>query len=70
MATIYAHTQDGYVSRFNQSSWSNARVNSSGTAASALATTAFTSNGTLNSNANTEVADILVVGGGGGGSSE
>ena len=38
--------------------------------ATALATTAFTSNGTLNSNANTEVADILVVGGGGGGSSE
>ena len=31
MATIYAHTNDGYVTRYNQSSWSNARVNSSGT---------------------------------------
>ena len=30
MATIYANTQDGYVGRNNQSSWSNARVNSSG----------------------------------------
>ena len=39
MATIYAHTQDGYVARFSQSSWSNARANSSGTAASSLATT-------------------------------
>ena len=39
MATIYAHTQDGYVARFSQSSWSNARANSSGTAASSVATT-------------------------------
>ena len=34
MATIYASTQDGYVGRLNQSSWSNARANSSGTASS------------------------------------
>ena len=39
MATIYAHTNDGYVARFNQSSWSDARANSSGTAASSVATT-------------------------------
>ena len=41
MATIYANTQDGYVARLNQSSWSNARANSSGTAASATATNNF-----------------------------
>ena len=34
MATIYANTQDGYVTRYNQSSWSNARANSSGTSGS------------------------------------
>ena len=33
-----------------------------------LAVTAFTSNGTLSSNAATEVADIMVVAGGAGGS--
>ena len=31
MATIYAHTNDGYVVRTNQSSWSNARANTAGT---------------------------------------
>ena len=36
MATIYAHTQDGYVTRFNQSSWSDARANSSGTGGSSI----------------------------------
>jgi hypothetical protein len=35
MATIYANLQDGYVARVNQSTWSNARANSSGTTASA-----------------------------------
>ena len=39
MATIYAHTNDGYVARFSQSSWSNARANSSGTVASSVANT-------------------------------
>ena len=34
MATIYANTQDGYVARLNQSTWSNARANSSGTTGS------------------------------------
>ena len=34
MATVYAHTNDGYVTRFNQSSWSNARATTTGTAAS------------------------------------
>jgi len=34
MATIYASTQDGYVVRSNQSSWSDARANSSGTSGS------------------------------------
>ena len=34
MATIYADSQDGYVARFNQSSWSNARATTTGTAAS------------------------------------
>ena len=32
MPTLYAHTNDGYVARWNQSSWSNARNNASGTA--------------------------------------
>ena len=40
MATIYAHTNDGYVSRFNQSSWSNARANTAGTHVSSIGTTA------------------------------
>ena len=31
MATIYAHTNDGYVRRTNQSSWSNARATTTGT---------------------------------------
>ena len=31
MATLYAHTNDGYVARINQSSWSNARANTAGT---------------------------------------
>ena len=38
MATIYAHTNDGYVSRFNQSSWSNARASTTGTNVSSTAT--------------------------------
>tara|TARA_R100001594_G_scaffold3221_2_gene12303 strand:+ start:9231 stop:9920 length:690 start_codon:yes stop_codon:yes gene_type:complete len=31
MATVYANSSDGYVIRFNQSSWSDARDNASGT---------------------------------------
>ena len=42
MATIYAHTNDGYVTRYNQSSWSNARDNSAGTSASSTSTSYFT----------------------------
>jgi hypothetical protein len=38
MATIYAHTNDGYVARFNQSSWSNARANTAGTSVSSSST--------------------------------
>lgn len=38
MATIYAHTNDGYVVRFNQSSWSNARANTAGTSANSTQT--------------------------------
>jgi len=34
MPSIYAHTNDGYVGRHNQSSWSNARANSTGTISS------------------------------------
>jgi hypothetical protein len=34
MATIYAHANDGYVVRYNQSSWSDARANTAGTSAS------------------------------------
>tara|TARA_R100001443_G_C3313333_1_gene168293 strand:- start:7 stop:687 length:681 start_codon:yes stop_codon:yes gene_type:complete len=41
MATIYANTQDGYVARVNQSTWANARANSSGTAASATGSNFF-----------------------------
>jgi len=38
MATLYAHTNDGYVARFNQSSWSNARANTAGTNVSSTGT--------------------------------
>ena len=38
MATVYAHTNDGYVARFNQSSWSNARANTAGTTVSSTGT--------------------------------
>ncbi len=38
MATIYAHTNDGFVARFNQSSWSNARANTAGTNVSSTGT--------------------------------
>ena len=31
MATVYADSQDGYITRFNQSSWSNARATTTGT---------------------------------------
>ena len=34
MATLYAHSSDGYVARVNQSTWANARANSSGTTSS------------------------------------
>ena len=34
MPTLYANSADGYVARVNQSSWANARANSSGTASS------------------------------------
>ena len=37
MATVYAHTNDGYVVRFNQSSGSDARANSAGTSANSTA---------------------------------
>ena len=42
MATIYAHTNDGYVVRFNQSSWSNARANTAGTASTSTVTRHYT----------------------------
>ena len=38
MATIYADAQDGYIARHNQSSWSNARANTAGTAESSTIT--------------------------------
>ena len=38
MATIYAHTNDGYVVRYVQSSWSNARAYTAGTASSSTGT--------------------------------
>ena len=38
MATVYAHTNDGYIARFNQSSWSDARANTAGTSANSTAT--------------------------------
>ena len=38
MATIYAHTNDGYVARYNQSSWSDARANTTGGAYSSTIT--------------------------------
>ena len=40
MATVYAHTNDGYVVRFNQSSWVNARTGTSGTSFSSVSTSA------------------------------
>ena len=40
MATVYAHTNDGYVVRFNQSSWVNARTGTSGTSFSSVSTLA------------------------------
>ena len=42
MATIYAHTNDGYVVNYNQSSWSNARATTTGSGASSTGTTYFT----------------------------
>ncbi len=42
MDTVYAHTNDGYVSRYNQSSWSNARANTAGTTSSSTATSSAT----------------------------
>jgi hypothetical protein len=42
MATIYANTNDGYVSRFAQSSWSNARANTAGTASTSTVTRHYT----------------------------
>ena len=39
---VYAYTNDGYVARFNQSSWTNARANSSGTHASSTTTNHWT----------------------------
>ena len=38
MATIYAHTNDGYVIRTNQTSWYNARANTTGTGSSSTTT--------------------------------
>ena len=43
MATIYAHANDGYVVRFNQTSWSNDRANTTGTNASSTVTRTSTS---------------------------
>ena len=42
MATVYAHTNDGYVARFNQSSWSNARANTTGDSYANFATGHYT----------------------------
>ena len=38
MATIYAHTNDGYVTRHTQSSWSDARANTAGTSGNSTIT--------------------------------
>ena len=38
MATIYAHTNDGYATRHTQSSWSNARANTAGTSGNSTIT--------------------------------
>jgi hypothetical protein len=38
MPTIYAHANDGYITRFNQSSWVNARTGTSGTSGSSVST--------------------------------
>ena len=42
MATVYAHTNDGYVVRTNQSSWSNARANTTGTGVSSTVNSSST----------------------------
>ena len=42
MATIYAHTNDGYVARFNQSSWVDARDGASGTTSSSTGARHYT----------------------------
>ena len=34
MATVYAHTNDGYISRHNRINWSDARANTAGTGVS------------------------------------
>ena len=38
MAIIYSDTSDGYVARFNQSSWSNARATTTGTSSNSVST--------------------------------
>ena len=38
MATVYAHTNDGYVIRTNQASWSDARANTAGTGSASTTT--------------------------------
>ena len=38
MAIIYSATSDGYVARFNQSSWSNARATTTGTSSNSVST--------------------------------
>ena len=42
MSTEYAHTNDGYVTRYQQASWSDARNNTTGTAASSITISHFT----------------------------
>jgi len=42
MSTEYAHTNDGYVTRFQQSSWSDARNNIAGTQASSTTPAHYT----------------------------
>tara|TARA_Y100000592_G_C5415372_1_gene290313 strand:- start:155 stop:844 length:690 start_codon:yes stop_codon:yes gene_type:complete len=42
MPNIYANTNDGYVTRFNQSTWSDARANTTGTAVSSTSLGHFT----------------------------
>ena len=55
MPSIYAHTNDGYVGRHAQSSWSNARANSTGTLASST---------TLNYSIGIQASRISLKGGG------